>query len=80
MAKFITTNKIPTSRYRNNTNKAINLDMCTTMHKVRYNTYPDNKGVPAIMFSMFSGVDEHWVFDRIEDRDSEFYDIVKGVK
>jgi hypothetical protein len=50
-------------------NNPINLDLCKSIEKTKFSWYPDNIGKPSITFN---GCDSRWVFDRKQDRDTEF--------
>lgn len=56
-------------RYDWHTNLPINLNNCKAIKKDTYSTYPDNTGVPCIVFK---GNDEKWLFTYEEERDEEF--------
>lgn len=66
---------IPEIIYRNSAvqNHAVNIDLCTSLHKLRFAWYPDNVGLPSIRFV---GTDVEWVFKTVDDRNFEFDRIV----
>jgi len=58
----------------NETNDPVNLNMCQRISKSTHNYYPDNTGIPSIVFH---GCDASWNYPKVEDRDKDFYIISK---
>lgn len=68
---------ISNRRYRDHVNRVVNFDLVQTLHKSRKSYYPDNDGIPTIVFS-FGEKDRHdWYFDKGEEvlRDEIFDDL-----
>ena len=74
MAKFIrASTEVVEYRGRKMANLPLNIDLVTKIIKTTVAHYPDNEGIPAIKFF---GVDETWVYDDIEIRDSDYIKII----
>lgn len=76
MAKFIKCS-ISETEYKGNVivNDPVNIDMVSKVSKTVLRFYPDNLGAPSITFG---NVDEQWVYDNEEDRDCDFYRIIRN--
>ena len=70
MPYFITcTNKATEYRSDVIVNHPVNLGLRKSIRKSTLKWYPDNTGVPSIIFS---GCDTEWAFSSDKDRDTEF--------
>jgi hypothetical protein len=56
-------------------NSPVNLFWCKSIKKGRYRCYPDNEGLPSIIFK---GCDVEWVYKSEEMRDEEYSRIVRN--
>lgn len=57
-------------------NKPVNLSLCKSIEKGKFNWYPDNEGIPSIKFN---GCDTQWVYND-EDTRNKDYEILKNNK
>jgi hypothetical protein len=67
--------KIEQVRYRQYDlkNNPVNIDLCKELVKSTYAHYPDNEGIPSIIFK---GCDAEWKFIDEKDRDEEYERII----
>ncbi len=54
-------------------NDVVNLSLCKSISKGKFSWYPDNEGIPSIIFR---GTKIEWVFNNNQQRDTEFGRIV----
>ena len=69
---------VPSVRYlRGETvnNNPVNISLCTSIRKGQYRWYPDNEGLPSIVFD---GCEVKWVYNSAKERDLDFENIVKN--
>jgi hypothetical protein len=58
-------------------NSPVNLSMCLTFAKGKYNRYPDNEGIPTIDFYMTGDTKLSWLYLNKETRDAEYKDLLE---
>lgn len=62
------TNKdIENHKYGPHTNDHVNLEHVETFRKSRKNYYPDNEGIPIIVFNFVSKESVSWFYDKGEE-------------
>jgi len=75
MAKFINPSVAEIRYLRGEviTNHPVNIDLCVELIKTKEKWYPDNTGIPAILFK---GCDAKWCYENIYDRDRDYQTII----
>lgn len=60
-------------------NRRINLCHCISVHKSQYKEYPDNQGIPSIVFSFSNGKQLEWRYSRSQEslRNKDFDNVSK---
>lgn len=72
--------KSTTGRYAN-TNNPVNMSNVATFSAGKENYYPDNQGVPSIIFTIDGNLTVKWVYERydVKLRDSDYEYICRKV-
>lgn len=70
---------IDNHKYKDHTNRTINRELVISMERSRQHYYPDNEGIPTIIFWFGEKTKEIWYFDKGSEafRDKVFIDLQK---
>lgn len=59
-------------------NEPININVVTSILKSRTNWYPDNEGLPSILFRIMGNMTLSWVYREEKDRDKDYERLLKS--
>lgn len=78
MAKFVCPTVSITKYLRGEIveNKPVNINLCKSISKDRFRWYPDNTGLPCLVFH---GCDVQWVYKDEDVRDYDYNRIVNNI-
>jgi len=73
--------EITSRKYGPHENVVVNLDFVTTFSCDRTKYYPDNDGIPTIVFGLSHGGEITWLYDKDEEaqRDTDYELLIDAV-